>query len=116
MLLSQQRRVNARYVAHVAVHFEQVGGLEDVLPRHLPVARHEKVGGATNDCGCQARGAVQFQGAAIADIGCIGQRAVGIDAEHADPVVTKARGENLVRQKLAEGMSATEAFRRYGVL
>src|SRR5438105_11524686 len=28
----------------------------------------------------------------------------------------KVRGENLVRQKLAEGMSATEAFRRYGVL
>jgi len=28
----------------------------------------------------------------------------------------KVRGENLVRQKLAAGMSATEAFRRYGVL
>lgn len=28
----------------------------------------------------------------------------------------KVRGENLVRKKLAEGMSATEAFRRYGVL
>lgn len=28
----------------------------------------------------------------------------------------KVRGENLVRAKLAEGMSATEAFRRYGVL
>jgi regulator of RNase E activity RraA len=28
----------------------------------------------------------------------------------------KARGENLVRAKLAEGMSATEAFRRYGIL
>ena len=28
----------------------------------------------------------------------------------------KVRGENLVRQKLAEGMSAGEAFRRYGVL
>lgn len=28
----------------------------------------------------------------------------------------KVRGENLVRQKLAEGMSATEAFKKYGVL
>lgn len=28
----------------------------------------------------------------------------------------KVRGENLVRQALAEGMSVTEAFRRYGVL
>ena len=28
----------------------------------------------------------------------------------------KVSGENLVRQALAEGMSATEAFRRYGVL
>ncbi|MFN4258063.1 MAG: RraA family protein [Gemmataceae bacterium] len=28
----------------------------------------------------------------------------------------KVRGENLVRQKLAEGMSATEAFQRYGIL
>ncbi len=28
----------------------------------------------------------------------------------------KVRGENLVRNKLAEGMSASEAFRRYGVL
>ncbi|MBX6312296.1 MAG: RraA family protein [Isosphaeraceae bacterium] len=28
----------------------------------------------------------------------------------------KVRGENLVRAKLAEGMSVTEAFRRYGVL
>lgn len=28
----------------------------------------------------------------------------------------KVRGENMVRQKLAEGMSATEAFRRYGIL
>jgi regulator of RNase E activity RraA len=28
----------------------------------------------------------------------------------------KVRGENLVRQKLAEGMSVSEAFRRYGVL
>ena len=28
----------------------------------------------------------------------------------------KVRGENLVRQKLAEGMSANEAFQRYGVL
>ena len=28
----------------------------------------------------------------------------------------KVRGENLVRQKLAEGMSAAEAFKRYGVL
>jgi regulator of RNase E activity RraA len=28
----------------------------------------------------------------------------------------KVRGENLVRQKLAEGMSATEAFHRYGIL
>ncbi|GIW81726.1 MAG: 4-carboxy-4-hydroxy-2-oxoadipate aldolase/oxaloacetate decarboxylase [Gemmatales bacterium] len=28
----------------------------------------------------------------------------------------KVRGENLVRQKLAEGMSATEAFKRYGIL
>jgi regulator of RNase E activity RraA len=28
----------------------------------------------------------------------------------------KVRGENMVRQKLAEGMSATEAFQRYGIL
>jgi regulator of RNase E activity RraA len=28
----------------------------------------------------------------------------------------KIRGENLVRKALAEGMSVTEAFRRYGVL
>lgn len=28
----------------------------------------------------------------------------------------KVRGENLVRDKLAEGMSVTEAFKRYGVL
>lgn len=28
----------------------------------------------------------------------------------------KVRGENMVRKKLAEGMSATEAFRRYGIL
>jgi regulator of RNase E activity RraA len=28
----------------------------------------------------------------------------------------KVRGENLVRVKLAEGMSASEAFRRYGIL
>lgn len=28
----------------------------------------------------------------------------------------KVRGENLVRQKLAEGMSTTEAFKRYGLL
>jgi regulator of RNase E activity RraA len=28
----------------------------------------------------------------------------------------KVRGENLVRLKLAEGMTVTEAFRRYGVL
>jgi regulator of RNase E activity RraA len=28
----------------------------------------------------------------------------------------KVRGENMVRQKLSEGMSVTEAFRRYGVL
>lgn len=28
----------------------------------------------------------------------------------------KVRGENLVREKLAEGMSASEAFRRYGIL
>jgi regulator of RNase E activity RraA len=28
----------------------------------------------------------------------------------------KVRGENLVREKLAGGMSATEAFRRYGIL
>ncbi len=28
----------------------------------------------------------------------------------------KVRGENLVRQKLAEGMSMTEAFQRYGIL
>ena len=28
----------------------------------------------------------------------------------------KVRGENLVRKALAEGMSVTEAFRRYGVL
>jgi regulator of RNase E activity RraA len=28
----------------------------------------------------------------------------------------KVRGENMVRKKLAEGMSASEAFRRYGIL
>jgi regulator of RNase E activity RraA len=28
----------------------------------------------------------------------------------------KVKGENLVRQKLAEGMSVTEAFKRYGIL
>lgn len=28
----------------------------------------------------------------------------------------KVRGENMVRQKLAEGMSCTEAFKRYGIL
>jgi regulator of RNase E activity RraA len=28
----------------------------------------------------------------------------------------KVRGENMVRKKLAEGMSATEAFQRYGIL
>ena len=28
----------------------------------------------------------------------------------------KVRGENLVRKALAEGMSVTEAFRRYGIL
>ena len=28
----------------------------------------------------------------------------------------KVRGENLVRQALAEGMSVAEAFRRYGIL
>ena len=28
----------------------------------------------------------------------------------------KVRGENMVRQKLAEGMSASEAFQRYGIL
>ena len=28
----------------------------------------------------------------------------------------KARGENLVREALASGMSVTEAFRRYGIL
>ena len=33
--------------------------------------------------------------------------------EHAEE---KVRGENLVRVKLAEGMSVTEAFRRYGIL
>ncbi|WP_152051566.1 RraA family protein [Tautonia marina] len=38
----------------------------------------------------------------------------------ADEAIAKAeekvRGENLVRDKLAEGMTVTEAFRRYGVL
>jgi regulator of RNase E activity RraA len=38
----------------------------------------------------------------------------------ADQVLTaaeeKVRGENLVRKALSEGLSATEAFRRYGVL
>ncbi len=28
----------------------------------------------------------------------------------------KVRGENLVRRALAEGVSVTEAFRRYGIL
>jgi regulator of RNase E activity RraA len=28
----------------------------------------------------------------------------------------KARGENVVRAKLAEGMGVAEAFRRYGIL
>jgi regulator of RNase E activity RraA len=33
-----------------------------------------------------------------------------------DDAEAKVRGENMVRQKLAEGMSATEAFQRYGIL
>jgi regulator of RNase E activity RraA len=33
-----------------------------------------------------------------------------------DSAEQKVRGENLIRIKLAEGMSVTEAFRRYGVL
>lgn len=33
-----------------------------------------------------------------------------------DAAEQKVRGENLVRLKLAEGMTVTEAFRRYGVL
>jgi len=43
-----------------------------------------------------------------------------VPQEAAEEALTKAeekvRGENLVRAKLAEGMSVTEAFRRYGVL
>jgi len=30
--------------------------------------------------------------------------------------IEKARGENLVREKISEGMSATEAFEKYGIL
>jgi regulator of RNase E activity RraA len=45
---------------------------------------------------------------------------VVIPRELAEEAITladqKASGENLVRLKLAEGMSVTEAFRRYGVL
>ena len=41
-------------------------------------------------------------------------RAVAIQA--IDLAEEKVRGENLVRVKLADGMSVTEAFRRYGVL
>jgi 4-hydroxy-4-methyl-2-oxoglutarate aldolase len=39
----------------------------------------------------------------------IAERAIALAEE-------KVRGENLVRKALAEGMSVTEAFRRYGVL
>jgi regulator of RNase E activity RraA len=40
----------------------------------------------------------------------------GIADRAIDLAEEKVRGENLVRQALAEGMSVTEAFRRYGVL
>jgi regulator of RNase E activity RraA len=40
----------------------------------------------------------------------------GIAEEVLAKAEEKVRGENLVRQKLAEGMSVREAFRRYGVL
>jgi 4-hydroxy-4-methyl-2-oxoglutarate aldolase len=39
----------------------------------------------------------------------IAEQAIGLAEE-------KVRGENLVRKALAEGMTVTEAFRRYGVL
>jgi regulator of RNase E activity RraA len=39
----------------------------------------------------------------------VAERAIALAEE-------KVRGENLVRKALAEGMSVTEAFRRYGVL
>jgi regulator of RNase E activity RraA len=45
---------------------------------------------------------------------------VAIPRDLAEPALAaaeeKVRGENLVRKALAEGMSVTEAFRRYGVL
>lgn len=41
-------------------------------------------------------------------------RSIALDAIEA--AEAKVSGENLVRAKLAEGMSVTEAFRRYGVL
>jgi 4-hydroxy-4-methyl-2-oxoglutarate aldolase len=40
----------------------------------------------------------------------------GVAVQAIELAEEKVRGENLVRAKLAEGMSVTEAFRRYGVL
>lgn len=39
-----------------------------------------------------------------------------IAAQTLEKAEEKVRGENLVRKKLAEGMSASEAFQRYGIL
>lgn len=39
-----------------------------------------------------------------------------IAVETLEKAEEKVRGENMVRKKLAEGMSATEAFKRYGIL
>ncbi len=40
----------------------------------------------------------------------------GIAVQTLEAAEEKVRGENMVRKKLAEGMSATEAFQRYGIL
>lgn len=39
-----------------------------------------------------------------------------IEAEVIEKAFAKARGENLVRREIEAGLSATEAFRKYGIL